>query len=199
VVLITDQTLRPILNDAEVTTLFSHPLAGFLTEEPLRHSTTVSAPYAPDPMRSIDPLTQMNLEDLQIGAGLHPQSMSTDLGPTLLDVARLPALTTAVAAEPGQQRPAPTRYHTYLDIDGEGNSPMRMHAFLTGREGEGVKPVYGLTSAILIHAALVAFAPRKAQFDVRAPGQLPNSVRIANAVCLVTAQRRTCSCVLECR
>ena len=37
------------------------------------------------------------------------------------------------------------RYYGYRDIVwGEGK--VRMHRFLTGREGVGVKPVYGLTA-----------------------------------------------------
>ncbi|KAH7098676.1 NUDIX hydrolase domain-like protein [Auriculariales sp. MPI-PUGE-AT-0066] len=178
VVLITDQTLRPILNDAEVKTLFSHPLSGFLSEEAPRHPSTVYAPFAPDPIRPIDPLTQMNMEDLQIGGGFSPVSASEE-APTLEDVVQ-----PLVLPVPGDgSQPDPIPYHTYIDLAaGEGNSPMRMHSFLTGREDEGVKPVYGLTSAIMIHAARIAYAPRNPQFEVNAPGQLPNLTRVANAM-----------------
>ncbi|EJT45353.1 hypothetical protein A1Q2_05453 [Trichosporon asahii var. asahii CBS 8904] len=37
------------------------------------------------------------------------------------------------------------RYYMYRDIEW-GGGPVRMHRFLTGREGGGVKPVYGLTA-----------------------------------------------------
>jgi len=36
-------------------------------------------------------------------------------------------------------------YYQYRDIEW-GNFKVRMHRFLTGREGGGVKPVYGLTA-----------------------------------------------------
>jgi hypothetical protein len=36
-------------------------------------------------------------------------------------------------------------YYQYRDLEW-GNSRVRMHRFLTGREGGGVKPVYGLTA-----------------------------------------------------
>jgi len=47
VVLILDRTLKPILNDAEVTSLFSHPLASFLTSTPPFPSEpeSVEVPY----------------------------------------------------------------------------------------------------------------------------------------------------------
>ncbi|KAF7365932.1 Glycoside hydrolase family 5 protein [Mycena venus] len=41
----------------------------------------------------------------------------------------------------------------------------RAHRFLTGREAGGIKPVFGLTAAILIHAASIAHA-RQPDFEV---------------------------------
>jgi hypothetical protein len=39
------------------------------------------------------------------------------------------------------------RYYQYRDVTwGEPGQKVRMHRFLTGREGGGVKPVYGLTA-----------------------------------------------------
>lgn len=39
------------------------------------------------------------------------------------------------------------RYYQYRDVNwGEPGQKVRMHRFLTGREGGGVKPVYGLTA-----------------------------------------------------
>lgn len=37
------------------------------------------------------------------------------------------------------------RYYGYRDIEW-GRGTVRMHRFLTGREGTGVRPVYGLTA-----------------------------------------------------
>lgn len=41
------------------------------------------------------------------------------------------------------------RYYQYRDVAwGEPGRKVRMHRFLTGREGGGVKPVYGLTAYV---------------------------------------------------
>ncbi|EJD37352.1 hypothetical protein AURDEDRAFT_92407 [Auricularia subglabra TFB-10046 SS5] len=155
VVLITDQTLRPILNDAEVKTLFSHPLRSFLEEVPPN-----ALPHSPSEARPLE----------------HPESIQSPDSQSGL-VAEL----IAESNTPGRHHSLEddTPYHTYRDID--GGSPIRMHSFLTGREGEGVKPVYGLTSAILIHCAQIGYA-RPAAFQVQAPGQLSNAQRIAHAM-----------------
>ncbi|KAJ6621003.1 NUDIX hydrolase domain-like protein [Mycena sp. CBHHK59/15] len=109
VVLILDNTLRPILNAAEVASLFSHPLAAFLTSSP---------PF-----------------------------------PTESELVEVP-------------------YHTYSDWQYPGPNgraqTSRGHRFLTGREAGGIKPVFGLTAGILIHAASIAYA-RAPDFEVYAP------------------------------
>ncbi|CAD6591009.1 MAG: hypothetical protein TREMPRED_005957, partial [Tremellales sp. Tagirdzhanova-0007] len=89
-----------------------------------------------------------------------------------------------VSLDPAQQLPPPEidyadgqgrvggkegRYYQYRDVSW-GSGVVRMHRFLTGREGGGIKPVYGLTAAILIRAAIVGFA-RVPTFEVVAPGQ----------------------------
>jgi len=119
VVLILDNTLRPILNTAEVTSLFSHPLASFLSSSPPfpTESELVEVPY-------------------------HTTSEWTYPGPN------------------GIQRTA------------------RAHRFLTGREAGGIKPVFGLTAAILIHAASVAHA-RRPEFEVGPPDGQTREERIA--------------------
>ncbi|KZO98079.1 hypothetical protein CALVIDRAFT_53211 [Calocera viscosa TUFC12733] len=64
-------------------------------------------------------------------------------------------------------------YHTFRDIDWNPDpaaGKVRMHRFLTGREGEGIKPVFGLTAAILVRAAEVGFA-RQPEFELYAEGQ----------------------------
>ncbi|KAJ3835612.1 hypothetical protein F5878DRAFT_692268 [Lentinula raphanica] len=60
----------------------------------------------------------------------------------------------------------------------------RMHQFLTGREGGGIKPVYGLTVAILIHTARVGYSPSppslaSPDFEVSPPDGASTSMRIA--------------------
>jgi len=68
------------------------------------------------------------------------------------------------------------RYYQYRDVPW-GESMVRMHRFLTGREGGGVRPVYGLTAAILIHAAVIGYDQQPA-FPIMAPGQKSMEERI---------------------
>ncbi|KAG7097581.1 hypothetical protein E1B28_004918 [Marasmius oreades] len=121
VVLILDNTLQPILNRSEVTSLFSHPLASFISSIP---------PYPTEP-------EMVELE-----------------------------------------------YHTYFDFDWDGppmriqnskgetemmqSRQVRMHRFMTGREAGGIKPVFGLTAAMLIHTARLGFT-RDPDFEVNSP------------------------------
>ena len=81
------------------------------------------------------------------------------------------------------------RYYQYRDVSwGEPGQKVRMHRFLTGREGGGVKPVYGLTAyvtskdradgrAILINAAMVGY-DQEPTFERLAPGQRSMTERI---------------------
>jgi coenzyme A diphosphatase NUDT7 len=48
-------------------------------------------------------------------------------------------------AVPGDVGGKEGRYYQYRDVNW-GPGTVRMHRFLTGREGGGVKPVYGLTA-----------------------------------------------------
>ncbi|KAJ8087251.1 8-oxo-dGTP diphosphatase [Marasmius tenuissimus] len=121
VVLILDNTLQPILNHSEVTSLFSHPLASFISSTP---------PFPAEP--------------------------------EMIEV----------------------EYHTYYDYDwdgpsirisnGEGetevlqNRQVRMHRFMTGREAGGIKPVFGLTAGMLIHAARIGYG-KEPEFEVNPP------------------------------
>jgi len=119
VVLILDNTLQPILNAAEVTSLFSHPLASFLTS---------TSPFTSEP------------ESLEVP------------------------------------------YHTYNDWTYQGPHgiprTVRAHRFLTGREAGGIKPVFGLTAAILIHTASVGFA-HPPDFELQPPNAPSSEERIA--------------------
>ncbi|BEJ14715.1 hypothetical protein CspHIS471_0404820 [Cutaneotrichosporon sp. HIS471] len=67
-------------------------------------------------------------------------------------------------------------YYQYRDIDW-GGGPVRMHRFLTGREGGGVRPVYGLTAGILINAARTGFG-QEPTFGEFAPGQMDMEDRL---------------------
>ena len=85
-------------------------------------------------------------------------------------------------------------YHTHTDLDDwapagppEGTPAklrLRMHRFLTGREAgssNAVKPVYGLTSAVLIRVAIVGYA-RDPAFEMSAPGELDMRHRVENMI-----------------
>ncbi|KAJ6565887.1 NUDIX hydrolase domain-like protein [Mycena vulgaris] len=133
VVLILDNTLRPILNTAEVASLFSHPLSSFLSSSP------------PFP-------TESELVEV-------PYHTATDF--------------------------------TYAGPNG-GACPGRAHRFLTGREAGGIKPVFGLTAAILIRAACIAHAPRVPDFDVAPPGAQTPEARLAWGVLANPAFREAC-------
>jgi len=131
VVLILDNTLRPMLNSAEVASLFSHPLASFLSTEP---------PFPSEP-----------------------------------DTLEVP-------------------YHTSVDIkaDGPPDQTFRNHQFLTGREAGGIKPVFGLTAAILIRTATIGYA-RVPDFDVHPPNACSTEERIAYALLNRKVLRDACT------
>ncbi|KZT29546.1 hypothetical protein NEOLEDRAFT_1215680 [Neolentinus lepideus HHB14362 ss-1] len=122
VVLILDNDVRPILNTAEVTSIFSHPLAAFLSSE---------SPFPTEP-----------------------------------EAIELP-------------------YHSFDDVTWKWGKAkeqkIRMHRFLTGREAGGVKPVFGLTAAILIEAATIGYA-RDPEFDLYADNQPTQLERIVSAM-----------------
>ncbi|KAJ7614862.1 NUDIX hydrolase domain-like protein [Roridomyces roridus] len=119
VVLILDPIV-PILNTAEVTSLFSHPLSAFMSSSP---------PF-----------------------------------PTESELVEVP-------------------YHSvndFVSVDALGRErPARVHRFLTGREAGGIKPIFGMTSAVLIEAACIAHAPRVPDYEVYPPGVDPRDKRIA--------------------
>ncbi|KAJ7193667.1 NUDIX hydrolase domain-like protein [Mycena pura] len=76
-------------------------------------------------------------------------------------------------------------YHTTSDWTYPGPNGLprtaRAHRFLTGREAGGIKPVFGLTAAVLIHAASIAHA-RAPDFEVAPPDALTGPARIAWAL-----------------
>ncbi|KAN0140078.1 NUDIX hydrolase domain-like protein [Lactarius tabidus] len=139
VVLILDNTLQPVLNAPEVETLFSHPLASFL-------STTFPERAGP--------------RGPYLEAEAHAETAALEL-----------------------------RYHTYSDVawpwSWHPSTPreashraVRMHRFITGREAGGIKPIYGLTAAILIRTAAVAYN-RLPDFPVQARDEPELSERVA--------------------
>jgi len=111
VLLVTDNTINPVLNPSEVSHLFSMPLAAFLHSHPSRIPGW----------------------HFGIQARIKPAAHATS--PPRVQYAE-------GAGEVGGKE---GRYYQYRDINW-GPGVVRMHRFLTGKEGGGVKPVYGLTS-----------------------------------------------------
>jgi hypothetical protein len=112
VLLVTDNEINPVLNPAEVSSLFSMPLAAFLYSHPSKIP------------------------------GWH-FGISTRIEPTTSFIEPPPLV--VYASGEGDVGGKEGRYYQYRDIPW-GIGMVRMHRFLTGREGGGVKPVYGLTS-----------------------------------------------------
>lgn len=117
--LVTDNTLNPILNPSEVASLFSMPLAAFLYAHP-----------------SKIPGWHFGIATRVAEAGIG----------TLVAVPPPPPIPYAERKdEEGEVGGKEGRYYGYRDISW-GQGKVRMHRFLTGREGVGVRPVYGLTA-----------------------------------------------------
>lgn len=116
ILLITDYTLTPLLNPAEVSLLFSMPLASFLHSRP---SKIPSFQYS-----------------IFHRLALIPPGTIESIPPP-------PPI--AYAEDEGHVSWKEGKFYGYRDVKwGEGM--VRMHRFLTGRESNGVKPVYGLTA-----------------------------------------------------
>ncbi|KIK99005.1 hypothetical protein PAXRUDRAFT_605341 [Paxillus rubicundulus Ve08.2h10] len=116
VVLVLDKTLQPNLNSSEVTSIFSRPLASFLSH------------FSDD--RPAD---------------------------------------------------ASRRYHTFTDLPWSEGGTVRLHRFLTGREAEGVKPIFGLTASILIKTATIGYG-HAPDFEVQPPNAPTSEQQIAHAL-----------------
>ncbi|KAF8827333.1 hypothetical protein HHX47_DHR5000570 [Lentinula edodes] len=169
-----DKTIEdtaPILNAPEVTALFSHPLASFLSSTPPASI-----------IRSEPELVELG--DDGTGYRYHISHDWDWDGPP-------------VVVDPSKVRHAEkkrTDRRSSLDSDSNSVEPIlqrpkfRMHQFLTGREAGGIKPVYGLTAAILIHTARVGYtlsppALASPDFELSPPGSPSTSTRIAWAFC----------------
>lgn len=72
-------------------------------------------------------------------------------------------------------------YHTAIEWELSGGSRIRLHRFLTGREADGVKPVSGLTSSILIHIAVWGYR-RAPDFEFQSPNAPTQAQQIACAL-----------------
>ncbi|KAL1743746.1 NUDIX hydrolase domain-like protein [Schizophyllum fasciatum] len=146
VVLVLDKTIRPILNSSEVAQLFSHPLASFLSETP---------PYAEAELSDMIPYhTTVDLAWEGPGPGPASHLAMPPRAPSHLSPDPFSDVDTPEEPQLGKLR---------------RQRKVRMHRFLTGREAGGTKPVFGLTAAILIHAASIGYG-RKPEFELNPPG-----------------------------
>lgn len=119
-----DRRINPVLNPAEVEYLFSMPLTAFLYDRP----------------QDIPGWNFGFSEKVRRGADTMPTTMAPPMRP---DYASDPVVGSADAPSIGGREGV--AYYQYRDV-AWGGGVVRMHRFLTGREGGGVKPVYGLTS-----------------------------------------------------
>ncbi|KIN97283.1 hypothetical protein M404DRAFT_10780 [Pisolithus tinctorius Marx 270] len=72
-------------------------------------------------------------------------------------------------------------YYSYVDIPWSQGGSIRVHSFLTGREADGVKPVFGLTANILIRVATVGYG-HEPTFQVQPPNAPTIAQQIAYAL-----------------
>lgn len=126
VFLVTDNTINPILNPSEVVHLFSMPLAAFLHDRPSKIPGWQFLSRSP------------NIDKSTSTIGPPPRVPYSNQPPSTPDHPIMEEET--IGGGEG-------RYYQYRDVHwGEPGQRVRMHRFLTGREGGGVKPVYGLTA-----------------------------------------------------
>lgn len=86
---------------------------------------------------------------------------------------------------PSESESEEVPYHRSFDYESTGphasKQMFRVHQFLTGRETGGIKPVFGLTAAMLIRTATIGYG-HQPDFEVHAPGAPSTEVRIAWAL-----------------
>jgi len=210
-VLILDPNVRPILNEPEVSALFSHPLHAFLlcdvpfAKHHLPHSEV--HPNAPNSLARhhlrVIPAESAHAPEPSIpdlppippyaNGGPNSAEPSSSIKNAIVEESRGRKLSSREKAHQGAyvgwKRKGPNKveedapkheYYSYRDISW-GQSNVRMHRFLTGREDLGVKPVYGLTAAILLHTAMVGYH-KDPEFSPHAPGEKSQQERIMYAL-----------------
>ena len=103
-------------------------------------------------------------------------------------------LASLLSSNPPIPLSSPSEYHTFNDIEwGQpSTSRVRIHKFLTGREPD-IKPLFGLTAAILLRVAVVGYAQDiEPDFAIEAPTQLPMKERIWHAMTTVPSLVEAC-------
>ncbi|KAF8606044.1 hypothetical protein BDV93DRAFT_490218 [Ceratobasidium sp. AG-I] len=194
VVFIRDQSLKPKLNAPEVDLLFTHPLRALLYEEPPAALFPVgSDPPADGAIRLVPPPpprpTTPKSENIQPANNKKSKKklfyvMKKKKPSAEAHNAKSPD------AYPPPEQPTVAPYHTHVDVAwGPAKEPVRFHRFLTGREQQGVKPIFGLTASVLLHTAMVAYAPQVPDFEVKAPDQRSTAERFDTAMKTVQVLR----------
>lgn len=195
VVLIKDQSLKPKLNAPEVDLLFTHPLRAFLYEEPPASLfPSGSHPPSDGAIRSIPLFTSPNQSNTNSTQSLpntqHRSSQKKVFRSRRQKFSAESYKAQGPAAYPPPEQPTVAPYHTYVDVAwGTAKEPVRFHRFLTGREEQGVKPIFGLTASILLQAAMVAYHPQTPDFIVQAPSQRSSHERFETAMRTVPVLR----------
>ncbi|KAG8714860.1 hypothetical protein FRC11_006776 [Ceratobasidium sp. 423] len=196
VVLIKDQSLKPKLNAPEVDLLFTHPLRAFLYENPPASLFPLgSHPPSDGAIRTIPhppaPLNQGSASGSS-SSEKHKSSQNKLFRPKRPRFSTTSYNTRGQPAYPPPEQPAVAPYHSYVDVSwglGQAKEPVRFHRFLTGREEQGVKPIFGLTASILLQTAIVAYNPQKPDFEVQAPKQRSTEERFTTAMRTVPVLR----------
>ncbi|KAG8683633.1 hypothetical protein FRC09_015948 [Ceratobasidium sp. 395] len=197
VVLIKDQSLKPKLNAPEVDLLFTHPLRACLYEEPPADLFPLgSNPPADGAIRLTHPphaspppanqKAQANTEDATSAKTRQKQIFFKKGKRFSMEAHKAKSS----PAYPPPEQPEVAPYHSYVDVAwGTAKEPVRFHRFLTGREEQGVKPIFGLTASILLHTAMVAYYPQQPDFIVKAPNQRSSEQRFSTAMRTVPVLR----------
>lgn len=144
VLLVTDNTLSPILNPSEVSQLFSMPLAAFLHAHPSLIPgwhyglSSRTSPFIP-PSQAASQSAASTAD--RVSSAPHFAQVARRTQPISIPA---PPIVEYADGE-GRRGGKDGRYYQYRDVPW-GAGIVRMHQFLTGKEDSGVKPVYGLTS-----------------------------------------------------
>jgi hypothetical protein len=168
---------QPVLNAPEVDTLFSHPLASFL-------STTF-----PERAEPRGPFLEAEAHAETAAVELQYHTYSDVSGP------------------PWPNNPSRSTGSTDSAGSAAGGHVVRMHRFLTGREAGGIKPIYGLTACVLpsllpqhnivlYSAAILTYAPRQCDPHSHRSYRVRSSTRLSRTGAWRTRYQRACGLVV---
>jgi hypothetical protein len=163
---------QPVLNAPEVDTLFSHPLASFL-------STTF-----PERAEPRGPFLEAEAHAETAAVELQYHTYSDVPGP------------------PRSNHPSPSTRNTDSAGSAAEGHVVRMHRFLTGREAGGIKPIYGLTACVLFFppqyysAPILTYAPRQCDPHSHRGYRVRSSTGLSRTGAWRTRDQRACGLVV---